>query len=81
VSEPTLNVLYSCHRCGIKDRHVPVRERRDGEDVVHWVKDVVGTALSRDHDAASPHCRITELSDVKIPMAQGSEQIGKAERH
>ena len=70
---PTLKVLYSCHKCGIKDRIVLVREREIGEPVVHWVGHVVGLALSQDHDATSPGCRITKLDLVKIPVSEGVE--------
>jgi len=35
-----ISVLYSCHKCGAEKVKVTVRERRDGEDVVAFVREV-----------------------------------------
>ena len=66
-------VLYSCSACGIKDRSVTVNARRE-EGVVEWVE-YMGNKLSRDHDIESPHCKITSLSEVKIPI-EGTDRVG-----
>lgn len=71
-----IEILYSCDKCGAKDRKVPVRHRHPAEDVVAWMQGVVVPALGRDHDAKSPGCRITRLTNVKIPLPPGAEGIG-----
>lgn len=76
---PTVEVLYSCHACGIDKRRVEVRERKPDEDAVHWVEQVVGRALGADHAKASPRCRATTISEVRIPYT-GVERIGDAVR-
>lgn len=70
----TISILYSCHQCGLNDVAVAVRLREPHEDVLRWM-DLVGLELSRDHDMKSPGCRITSLSEVKIPVT-GAEYIG-----
>lgn len=77
---PTVDVIYACDKCGIKDKVVQVFERGETEDLAVWMKSVQ-VALSRDHDITSPHCHITELTYAKIPMAHGSARIGQADRH
>ena len=70
-----IRVLYSCD-CGIQDREVEVRLREPGEDVVHWVRDVVGAAVGADHAQHSPECRRTIMRELKIPVPAGTEMVG-----
>ena len=71
-----MRVLYSCVPCSVKDAPVEVVDRRGGEDVVHWVTQVVGAAIGSDHRQRSPQCVSMVMSEVKIPIA-GSDEIGK----
>ena len=79
VDKPTLEVLYTCHKCGIKDRIVNVSER-GSEDLPEWIR-YVQELLSRDHDEISPHCKITVFANCKIPLPHGGGAVGKADRH
>jgi hypothetical protein len=65
---------YSCFKCGILRQLVTVPARED-EDVITWMEKICAPALSADHDRRSPACRITELSEVMIPI-DGAEKIG-----
>lgn len=69
----TITVLYSCHKCGLKDVGVELKARTD-EDLMDWM-DMMGRSLSADHDRRSPGCVIQKLSYVKIPMA-GRDRVG-----
>jgi len=78
---PTVNVLYTCRKCGLIDKSVPVAERADGQDIADWMM-VVQIALSADHDRISPRCHIVKFTNCKIPLAHGDDvAIGKADRH
>lgn len=72
-----IQVKYSCFKCGINRVLVTIPARQD-EDVVAWMNNVCAPALSRDHDRRSPHCRITTLDEVMIPLFEDSEKIGGA---
>lgn len=73
----TIRVLYSCVLCGLRRVPCEVPERAD-EDVVAWME-MVGRALSADHDRRSPGCHPESLSEVMIPIA-GTEKIGVGPR-
>lgn len=62
----TIQVKYSCFKCGIFKQtvNVPIR---GPENVVEWTNKTAAI-LSRDHDYRSPHCKITSLSQVWIPL-------------
>jgi hypothetical protein len=68
---------YSCFKCGIYRRIVTVQARED-EDVVEWLETIAAPALSRDHDAQSPDCKITSLSEVMIPINKNCKKVGEA---
>jgi hypothetical protein len=72
-----IQVKYSCFKCGINRVLVAVPARQD-EDVVEWMNKVCAPALSADHDRRSPHCRITKLDEVMIPLYEDSDKIGGA---
>ena len=70
-----LQVLYSCHGCGLKDAAVTVAHRKGGEDIRGWIEDVARRVADH-HRQRSPEC--TERTcDLKIPMADG-KGIGEA---
>lgn len=77
MNKQAIQVKYSCFKCGINLAVVTVPARQD-EDVVDWIDTVCAPALSRDHDRRSPHCRITTLDKVMIPLFEDSEKIGGA---
>jgi hypothetical protein len=68
-----LQVLYSCHGCGLKDVAVTVAHRKQGENITTWV-DKVRLWVSNDHTVRSPKCTERKC-DLKIPMQDG-EGIG-----
>ena len=76
-----IKVMYSCNKCNIKDRAVQIPVREPEEDITHWVSQTVGTHLAMDHVLVSPGCKITEFSEVKIPLDPGEETIGFGTSH
>lgn len=69
-----IEVLYSCHTCGLRDIKVKVRARTD-ETVVAWAEQIMMQAIDLDHSHRSPLCRATSVQNVKIPTT-GADQIG-----
>jgi len=80
VDKITISVLYSCHKCGLKDVKVQVPIREPNEDVKSWM-DTTAILLGDDHNAKNPHCFLTELSEVKIPIPVGTEMLGGPPLH
>lgn len=73
-------VTYKC-RCMAEEDTIFVRDRRDDEDVVHWVEHVVGQALAEDHRRRSPACRSSKTEYIKIPVDQGENAtVGRVTR-
>ena len=73
--KPAIQCKYSCFKCGIHRQTVTVRARED-EDIAEWLEKVCAAALSADHDRRSPHCRITKLDEVMIPVSEDCDKIG-----
>jgi hypothetical protein len=67
-----LQVLYSCKGCSLTDVPVTVAHRKQGEDVVKWMRQVQ-IRLYDDHASRSPRCK--SLVDAKIPI-QADKGIG-----
>lgn len=63
-----VQVKYECKTCGSGQRTVTVVARRDGQDVVAYVENVVGMAVARDHAVKSPLCRAKKISNLMIPV-------------
>jgi len=78
-SSITMTVRYSCPECGIVDRGVEVRERRENEDVVEWVR-MVMRMTCEDHAECSPKCHPSELKNLKIPLPPHAAFIGQVTR-
>ena len=76
----TIEVLYTCDKCRLKDRPVLVNERCDDQTMEDWMYHVQ-VRISEDHDNASPGCHIYKFTNLKIPLPHGSDVIGKADRH
>jgi len=70
-----LQVLYSCHGCGLENAAVTVAYRRDGEDIRSWIEDVA-QLVANHHRQRSPECT-KRTCDLKIPLADG-KGIGEA---
>jgi hypothetical protein len=62
-----LQVLYTCHGCGLKDVPVTVAHRKQGEDIASWVGTYVVQRVADDHLARSPKC-LERKCDLKIPL-------------
>lgn len=60
-------VRYKCV-CMAAETEVGVRARRDGEDVVAWVREIVGGAIAADHHQRSPRCPRKTMEYAKIPV-------------
>jgi hypothetical protein len=63
-----LTVLFSCDQCGLVDEKVLVPERLEREDVVHWVREVVGKAVREAHLKKSLLCEAVGFQNLKIPV-------------
>jgi hypothetical protein len=62
-----LTVKYSCDKCGIVKRDVIVCERQSRESIKDFVS-YVGQQCGDDHHRRSPHCEITKLTSLMIPV-------------
>lgn len=71
----SLELKYSCFKCGVQRQPVLVRFREPGEDLMAWMK-VATAATSRDHDKRSPRCRINTFSEFMIPAPVGENGVG-----
>lgn len=76
-----MQVLYKC-ACMAAEASVEVPERKALEDVVYWVEQVAGRAISDDHRRRSPTCSRVKMEYAKIPLEEGAPGVGhKATRH
>ena len=72
----TIQILYSCHLCGVVKARLDVVERSSGEDVLRWM-DKVSEAIGADHAGRSPSCGATKISEVWIPVPDGTQNVGQ----
>lgn len=74
-----ITVRFSCKECGLVDVPCQVRARESEENVVSYVRDVVGRAIMEQHGRLSLLCEATSCQDVKIPVdaADPDGWIGK----
>jgi len=68
---PTIEVIYSCDLCNLKDRKVVIQARGE-ESVVAWTN-FMAQKLKSDHSHVSPLCQATSLSSVKVPIDQAAD--------
>jgi len=66
IRNTTVTVKYSCDECGIKDRAVQVSERQTSEDATDYIWKAAGV-VGADHNAESPQCTATHITEMKIP--------------
>lgn len=63
-------IMYTCHgSCGIQRRRIFVNRRRNSQDVVDWLKDIVSIAISKDHKRVAPYCT-AQNADIALPLAE-----------
>ena len=71
----TVNVLCTCHGCGLQRVIVEVPVRGEHEDISAWIK-IVQERVGRRHSYLSPNCREGKC-DLAIPLPeQDNERIG-----
>lgn len=70
-----IEVLYSCHSCGIKERKVKIRLRYLNEDVLVWMKHVI-ECVSIDHRSVAPICFAKTLDNLYIPLPPQDSDLG-----
>jgi len=63
-----ITVLFSCDACGLVDEECQVRARREDEDVVFYVKNVIASAVAVKHASKSLLCEAKEMKNLKIPI-------------
>lgn len=73
--KPAIQCKYSCAACGIKKRTVTVAQR-EYENVVEWLETVCAPAIAADHYSQSPRCPATKMTELMIPVPEGTEKIG-----
>lgn len=66
----TMKVRFSCEKCGLVDTEADVRERRSGEDIMHWIEEVMMVKIARRHAILSLMCEPKSLQNVKIPTSE-----------
>jgi hypothetical protein len=71
----TIDVLYTCHTCGLRKASAPV-PARGTEDVIQWLEKVAMPLVGADHKRRSFLCRSPNL-DVMIPVS-GAGRVGEA---
>ncbi len=71
-----ITVKYTCDACGIKDRDVIVPDRGTFDDVVVYVRDVIGGCIGDDHKLTSPNCRAKTITNLKIPIKPNDPNAG-----
>ncbi len=62
-----IEVFYSCDECDIHDERALVSARRDGEEILVWMK-VLQHSLAADHVRRSPECSAEYLNEVRTPV-------------
>lgn len=73
-------VKYSCALCGLHRVDCSVPARDPGEDIVSYMQNIT-VLVCIDHDRRSPGCKPKELSELLIPMHEGSDRIGGPRSH
>lgn len=69
-----MDVIYKC-RCMVKEITIAVPDRRPNTDIEPWLN-MVTFCIGMDHKALSPRCFAEKMDYMKIPMDEGTEQIG-----
>lgn len=67
--QETVQILYSCKECRLKDRMVTIQARAN-EDVIQWTEGVLLVGIAKDHSIKSPFCTAKEITEVKIPISE-----------
>lgn len=70
-----MKIKYKC-RCDANERNVDVPDRVAGSDLERWMN-CVYACLGYDHTARSPYCQHEKTEYIKIPMPDGTEELGK----
>jgi hypothetical protein len=74
-------VIYKCS-CMPDEVTIFAQDRKEDEEVVHWVEQVLGRAIGMDHCHRSPLCAQRTMDYVKIPIDQGDgARIGNLRRN
>jgi homoaconitase/3-isopropylmalate dehydratase large subunit len=66
----TLDCIFSCTQCEIRDLHVYVPVRKEKQDIKEWMEKVCIPAVSEAHNRMSPRCHPKTLTNLKIPMSE-----------
>lgn len=76
--------MFVHYKCGCLPEEVIVfvPDRKEDEEVVHWVETVLGRAIGVDHCSRSPLCAARKMDYVKIPLDPGDgARIGNLRRN
>lgn len=63
-----ITCYFDCKACGATNVEVPVRNRHEGEDIEHYVKETIGREVNHKHFMVSRGECESKTVDLKIPM-------------
>lgn len=75
-----MKISYTCLPCGAVNVELEVPDR-GAESVVEWMKKTVVTKIAEDHQQRSPRCGASTITEVRIPLNEGSDGVGKPTKH
>jgi len=70
-----IEVAFKC-ACMPAEQTLFVRPRKENEDVVVWMREVVQTSIGEIHQRISSLCNRAEMEYAKIAIDPGAEMIG-----
>jgi hypothetical protein len=71
-----ITIFYRC-TCMAEEAVITVPSRRETEDIIQWMDNVVAPALYLDHRGRSPKCSEATMEYLKIPLPEGTASIGE----
>lgn len=71
-----MKILYKC-ACMPAEGEIEVPFRRDGEDIVDWMRGCVEPSIYLDHRKRSPLCCAPTMEYAKIPVSEAADGIGE----
>ena len=72
---PTIQCKYTCNLCGLFRISVNIKARTT-EDICYYLENIVIPKLMQDHHQRSPNCHPNELTELMIPIPNGTNKIG-----
>jgi hypothetical protein len=71
-----MKLLWKCY-CINAEAELEVSDRRQDEDLLHWMDDVIKPALTREHRRVNSLCLSQTMEYVKLPLDEAAPGIGQ----